>query len=175
MCLVSPFNNKLCNSTLLITEHQPTRASFSSPRAPQSPECVRCSCSVLGGGTGLGTELPGGSTCAAPKSSSWAAFPAEPASGRRETAAAAHRTPGAAQPDLRHQMCWPRSLRELWVSGEEVDLRHCWSLWPPVQCPVLCRLTLSFLSLTDLSRLNRMAPALTDGTAVCGWQSLRKF
>lgn len=83
-------------------------------------------------------------------------------------AAAARRTPGAAQPDLRHQMCWPRSLRELWVSGEEVDLMHCWSLWPPVHCPVLCSLTLSFLSLTDLSRLNRMAPALTAGTAVRG-------
>lgn len=65
-------------------------------------------------------------------------------------------------------MCWPRSLRELLVSREGVDLMHCWSLWPPVQCPVLSNLTLSFLSLLDLSRLNRMAPALTAGTAVRG-------
>lgn len=82
-------------------------------------------------------------------------------------AAAAHHTPGAAQPDLRQQMCWPRSLRELLVSREGMDLMHCWA---PVQCPVLSSLTLSFLSLMDLSRLNRMAPALTAGTAV---QNLR--
>lgn len=83
-------------------------------------------------------------------------------------AAAAHHTAGAAQPDLRQQMCWPRSLRELLVSREEVDLMHFWSLWPPVQCPVPSSLTLSFLSLMDLSRLSRMAPALTAGTAVHG-------
>lgn len=54
-------------------------------------------------------------------------------------------------------MCWPRNLRELLVSREEMDLMRCWSLWPPVQCPVLSSLMLSFLSLMDLSRLNRMA------------------
>lgn len=54
-------------------------------------------------------------------------------------------------------MCWPRNLRELLVSREEMDLMRCWSLWPPVQCPVLSSLMLSFLSLTGLSRLNRMA------------------
>lgn len=76
-------------------------------------------------------------------------------------AAAAHHSPGAAQPDLRQQMCWPRSLRELLVSRDRVDLRHCRSLWPPVQCPVL-----SFLSLMDLSRLNRMVLALEHS---CMW------
>lgn len=65
-------------------------------------------------------------------------------------AAAAHLTPEAAQPDLRHQMCWPRSLRELLVSRDQVALTHCQSLRPPVQCPMLSGLTLSFPSLTDL-------------------------
>ena len=147
-----PFNNKLRNGTLLITDHQPARASLccSSPRAQQGPSCLTCCYSVLGGGTGLGTELPGGSTCADTKSSSWAVFPAELASGRREMAAAAHLTPEAVRPDLRHQMCWPRSLRELLVSREQAALLHCWSLRPPVQCPMLSGLTLSFLSLTDI-------------------------
>lgn len=111
--LVCPFGNELCNCTLLITERQPARASLcrSSPSTQQGPSCLRCCYSVLGGGAGLGTELPGGSTCADIKSVSWAVFPAELASGRRETAAAAHLTAEAAQPDLRHQSCWPRSPR----------------------------------------------------------------
>lgn len=129
MHLVCPFSNKLCNSTLLITEHLPARTSLccSSPRAQQGPSCLRCCCSVLGGGTGLGTELPGGSTCADTKSFSWATFPAELVAGRKETAAAAHLAPQAARPDLRHQMCWSRSPRELLVSREQPASVHCWS------------------------------------------------
>lgn len=152
MYLVCPFNSKLCNSTLLITEHQPARASLchSSPGAVKGPSCPRCCYSVLGGGTGLGTELPGGSTCADTKSSSWAVFPAELASGRRDMAAAAHLTPEAVQPDLSHQMCWPRSPREFLVSRAQVALMYCQSLRPPVQCPMLSGLMLSFLSLTGI-------------------------